>query len=165
VARRGALERAPVRTELVRLLASGEHTNTALAERFGVAQPSIVEFKHRHAASIARQRERLDDLYAGITYADKVARVAELSDQVEYVADLMEAELEDDEAEFDEPRTGKPRKAGVNVSTAELLRTVQTALRNIAEEKGELPSRQTVQHEGGVSVRYEIVGVQLEDLT
>lgn len=149
MANRGALERAPVIAELVRLLALGQHTQTELGERYAVSPSAISRFAVRHVDKISRQRDRLDDQFAGIVYADKIARVAELSAQIEQIADLM---ADPDQA------------ARAGVQAAEMWRTVQTALRNIAEEKGELPSRHNVQVEGGVTVRYELVGVDVEDL-
>jgi hypothetical protein len=150
VAKRGALERAHIRDELVRLLAAGEIPRAKLAKRFGVAGSSVTEFAQRHVADIDRVRDKLTDEFAGLWIAEKRARLVHLQDQVDRVLDLVEDPGE---------------AARANVGMAEIERVVQTALRNAAEELGQLPSRHTVQHEGGVSVRYELVGIALEDLS
>jgi hypothetical protein len=154
VPKRGALERAHIRAELIRLLATGEHSQTALAERYDVGQQSISAFAKRHAADIARVRTVLaahaDDEFAHLWAADKRARIATYQDQVDQIADLMA-----------DPESA----ARAGVQAAEMWRTAQTALKSVAEELGQLPNRSTIAHEGGVSVRYEVVGVALEDLS
>lgn len=158
MAERGALERAHVRLQLIRELAAGEVPRGKLAKRYGVAPSSVTEFAHRHAARIAEVQSKLDDEYAGLWIAAKANRLAEYQQQVDYVADLL---ADDDRMDAEEDRG---RRAGVNVSTAELMRTAQSALKAVAEELGQLPNRMSVQHDGSVSVRYEVVGVAPEDL-
>lgn len=150
MAERGTLERAHVRLALIRALATGEHTHGELAKQHGVTRQAVTEFVKRHAARIDQVRAKLDDEFAGRWIADKNVRLAHLEDQILRVLDLIES----------------PEKAlSANVGVAEVERVIQTALRNAAEELGQLPSRQTIQHEGGVSVRYELVGIDPEDLT
>lgn len=154
MAEAGALERAHIRGQLIRHLAAGGKTKTQLGKQYGVTHQAISAFASRHAVEIsqvhARLQDKLDDEFAHLWAADKVNRIATLQDQVEQVADLM---------------ADPERAANAGVQAAEMYRTAQTALRGIAEELGQLPQRSTVQHEGGVSVRYELVNVQLGDLT
>jgi hypothetical protein len=162
VAEPGALERPHVRLKLIRELATGEKSNRALAKDFDVTAQAVDAFKKRHAARIAEVAARLDDEFAGLWIAQKAARIETLQSQVEHIADLLEPQTEEQAKAADEEYV-RQRMAGVNVSTAELMRTAQSALRAVSEELGQLPAR-TVRHEGGVSVRYEVAGVDLEAL-
>jgi Trp operon repressor len=143
VAKRGVLEHPSVRVDLIRELAEGKATHGELAEKYGVARQSIDEFAQRHALRIAEVRQNAADEYAGIWIADKRKRVEELRSHVDYCRELL-----------DDP----DRQARVNVGTAEILRAAQSALHAASEELGQLPAR-GVKHEGGVSVRYVIEGV------
>lgn len=142
------LERPHVRLKLIRELAAGEATQVELAQRYGVTQPAIANFKKRHAERIASVRDRLDDEFAGIVFAGKANRIEMLSQQIEDVTSILA-----------DPETA----ARAGVQYAEMARTAQTAARAISEELGQLPAR-TLKHEGGVSVRYEVVGVDPEVL-
>lgn len=148
MAERGALERAHVRSRLIRELAHGDKTKTALAKSYGVTQQSVSDFAQRHAQAIADAKARLEDEFSHLWIADKAQRVAEYQEQFDQIAAALES-----------------GDWGVHMNTAELMRAGQSALRAVAEELGQLPSRQTIQHEGGVTVRYELVGIDPETLT
>jgi predicted transcriptional regulator len=140
------LEEPPTRLALIRELATGAGTQTELAAKYGVSQPSVSEFAQRHARAIDEVRRNADDEYAGIAYALKRNRIAEYADQIGYCRSLL-----------DDP----VKQVRVNVGTAEILRTAQSALHAISEELGQLPAR-GLKHEGDVSVRYVIEGVDPE---
>jgi hypothetical protein len=134
--------------KLIRELAKGERTHRELAEELAVSGQAVDAFAKRHAARIAEVAARLDDEFAGLWIAEKANRIEVLQGQVDDIADLMA-----------DPESAA--KAGVQA--AEMFRTAQSALRAVSEELGQLPAR-TVRHEGGVSVRYEVVGVDTEAL-
>lgn len=137
-----------MQVRLIRDLAKGEHRDAELARRYGVTRPSILEFKRRHKERIDQQRQHIDDAFASIEFADQTARVAELSSDVADIAALL----------------ADPKQAArVGVGLAEMLRAKQGALRAIAEERGQLPSRHQVQVGGSLDV--SIGGVELKDLT
>lgn len=146
MAERGALERGHIRLALIRELASGEQTQAALAEKYGVSTAAVSQFKDRHALRIDEVRRNADQEYAGVWIAEKRNRIEELQGVVEYCHDL----LGDSE-----------KQARVNVGTAEVIRTALSALHQASEELGQLPAR-GLRHEGGVSVRYVIEGVDPE---
>jgi hypothetical protein len=148
VAEAGALERGHVKVRLIREIAKGEKSNGALGKEFGVSAEAVRLFKHRHAARIEQVAAKLDDDFAALWVADKANRIAEYQQQVDDIADLM---------------ADPERAAKAGVQAAEMMRTAQSALRAVSEELGQLPAR-TVRHEGGVSVRYEVVGVSPEEL-
>ena len=137
------LEHPPTRLALIRQLAEGTKTQTELAAEHGVTQPSISQFAAKYAQRVQAVRADLDNEYAGISYADTKNRVEMLAGQIDFVAELL-----------DDPE----RQAKVNVGTAELVRAAQQAAHAISEELGQLPAR-GLKHEGGVSVRYVIEGV------
>lgn len=147
MAKPGALERPWVRTELIRALASGESVS-ALAARYGVSRQAVDSFMRRHAERIADVASRLDDEFAGLWAASKVARISVLQAQIEDIADTM-----------DDPE----RAARAGMQAAEMHRVQQQALRAIADELGQIPARMQVQHSGSLDVR--VNGVDLAALT
>lgn len=147
MAERGVLERPSARLKVIRALATGEHTVAELARQFGVTAQSMGEFKQRHSDRIASVAADLANEFAGIEFADKAARVAELSADVAMIAELLA-----------DPAT----TARSGVQLAEMLRVKQSALRAISEELGQLPARMNVVHSGSLDL--QINGVALDDL-
>lgn len=133
----GTLERGRVKLELMRALATGEHTQVELARRYDADQSSISYFASRHAEEIADIRARLDDEFAGLWIAAKRSRIAEYQQQVDDIAELLSG-AEDKRA---------------NVNYAEVVRTAQAALKAVAEELGQLPTRAQVEHSGGINIK------------
>jgi hypothetical protein len=138
---RGAVLRGPVRVRLIHDLAIDAWTERDLAERYGVSQPSIHEFKDRHATQIAIARESIENHISTLWIADKVARLSELEDDVECInTALTSATL------AEQPR---------------LYLAKHRALRNAAEELGQLAPRAI---DATVTVKYQIVGVDMAAL-
>jgi len=133
-------KQAWLRRDLIRDLAEGKLTQVELAEKYGVVQSSVSEFKSRHKEEIEAVRNNLEDEFAGIWIANKERRLAELSSDVEHI---NESEL------------GKRDPQWAKVK--------QSALKQAAEELGQIPNRISVQV-GDVHVRYEVAGVNLDDL-
>lgn len=125
---RGNVERGWQRASLIRDLATEEQTQVQLAAKYGVGQPTVSEFASRHRDEIAGVRARIEDKWAALWAADKFNRVAEL-----------QADVEDIGEDADE----------------KLLRVKHAALRQIAEELGQL--KQVV--EVGGTVTYTITGL------
>lgn len=151
----GALERPHVRLQLIKQLAAGDQTRAALARLHGVSGEAIRQFADRHAPRITELQGKLDDEFAGLWVADKANRLAHYQQQIEDVAAILEAEPEIDEGKAS-------RGAGVNVSTAELMRVQASALRAIADELGQIPARMQVEHSGSLAI--QINGVDLDAL-
>lgn len=129
------LTREWIKQELIRELADGRKSQTELAERYGVGQSGIAEFKRRHITDIQRVRDSLTDEWVGVWAADKRNRLLTLQSQVE---DLLDSK-----------------------TTARSAETVDRLLRSIAEELGDITNKNKIEVE---SYRYEIVGINLEDL-
>lgn len=135
---RGNALRGQVRVRLIHDLALDAWTERDLAETYGVAQPSIWEFKQRHAYQIAVARESIEDQVAGLWISNKINRLAELEDDVEQINnELSQAPLE-----------LRPR----------LYLAKARALRLAAEELGQLAPKQV---NASVTVKYEIAGVDM----
>lgn len=133
--------RGPKRIRLINDLALDANSERELATRYGVSQPSIHEFRQRHADQILLARSTIEDYFGALWIADKVSRLAELEDDVEQINDLLDnASIED---------------------RSKLYLAKHRALRNAAEELGQLAPRQV---SAQVSVRYEIVGVNMDAL-
>jgi hypothetical protein len=124
----GKLEAGWAKTRLIRDLATGEKTQVQLAAEYGVVQSSISEFADRHRDEITGLRARVEDEWAALWAADKFNRVAEIQSDIEDIG------RSDDE---------------------KLLRVKHAALRQIAEELGQLKT----QVEVGGKVTYVIEGI------
>lgn len=116
---------------MIRDLAAGEMTQVQLAAKYGVVQSSISGFASRHRDSIDHLKTRANEEWAALWAADKFNRVAELQSDV----DSMRQPSGDD--------------------AAQMYRVKHAALRQIAEELGQL--RQTV--EVGGRITYTITGI------
>lgn len=135
------LERVHNRRKLIHELAQGEIPRIKLAEKYGVVHSAITQFAQRHAAQIEQVQSEIEDDLRGLWVAQKSARLEELQGDIEAIG---------------QPE-GKPEER------ATLLRVKHSALRNVAEEMGQLPARQITQG-SNVSVNVAIVGVDLEQL-
>lgn len=133
---RRPLGRGWVKRKLIIDLAKGEKTQRVLAKEYGVSQPSISEFKIKHAAEISEAAKNLEDEFVGLWVANKANRLAE------YEADIER----------------------VNEQGASDLASKHRALRHVAEELGHIPNKVTLAGEVSTRVTYEVVGVPPEDL-
>ena len=141
----GNLTRGHIKLEVMRLLAKGEMTQKAIADRYGVAQPSVFEFKERYAAEIQAirdaARDKANEEFAGLWVAEKGARISEYQHQIDRIAEKAEA-------------------ADWKLSP-EWIKAAQTALRSVAEELGDLQKSQVTLNG---TVHYTVEGVDPEAL-
>jgi predicted transcriptional regulator len=144
---RGALEVPWRRLKVMRDLAQGEMTQGQIAKKYGVTQGAISQFADRNSDQIVEIAADLNNQFAGIAFAEKANRVAELSNDAEKVGELLA-----------DPATA----ARAGVQYAEMARVRQSALRAISEELGQLPSRMQVQVTGSLDV--QVNGVDVGDL-
>lgn len=135
--RKGRLEALPphLRLHLIRELAAGT-TLTALAETYDVSVPSIFEYRNRHQHEIDRQKQNIEDEFAALWIAQKANRIA-----------AYEGEYE---------RLDRHENADHHLWS--LAR--QSALKNAAEELGQLPPRQSITVN---AVTHVIHGVDIEE--
>lgn len=138
---RGAVLRGPTRVSLIYDLALDAFSERGLAERYGVSQPSIHEFKVKYGAEIAHAREDIQNELAVLWIANKVNRLAELEDDVDQINKALENASVDN----------MPR----------LMMAKHRAIRNAAEELGQLAPRAV---DATIRVQYEITGVNMNAL-
>ncbi len=109
--------------QVCRWLAERKYTQTQIAEMLDCTPGAVANFAKRNADIINEIRENLEDEFAGMWIAQKRNRVAEYQAQADRLRLLIE--------QYDEP-------------DAALIRAHQAALKAVAEEMGQLPSRLTV---------------------
>lgn len=127
---------------LLRDLAEGALTYDALAEKHGLSnKSSVAHYAKNYSDEIAAMRDNLEDEWAGIWVADKRKRIQEYQAIVE--------EVEED--------------LRVNGQDAALQRVRMTALKSIAEELGQLPSRVVIR-QVGQKADYSLDGVDFDDV-
>lgn len=130
------LERGWAKFKLIRELAEGKKTHSVLAVEYGTSVVSIGQFKKRNATLIDQAKQDLADRFADLWIADKRARVAELQQDVEDLGEVLEPDQ---------------------------LKIKHAALKQVAEEMGQLPSRMGVSVQAA-TVSFQIEGVDLESL-
>lgn len=130
------LERGWVKLKLIRELATGTKTQVVLADEYGVAEHSITRFKRRHLTEIQEVQADIENKFASLWIAQKEYRLAELQHDVDEIGDTRDPEM---------------------------MRNKHTALKQAAEELGQLPSRFNMQV-NTAPITYKIEGVDLEQL-
>jgi hypothetical protein len=119
--------RGSLRAELIRDLAMGELTHKQLGERYGRAPQSIANFSSRNAAEVRRAKQVQSDEYQGLGYAEKWERLA-----------FREQLLRDIEERLQDPDLSHTQRNRYSVTADKLLHS-------IAEERGQLPSRASLE--------------------
>jgi len=122
---------------LKRELAAGDVTQAVLAKKYGITQPGISMFAKRHAIEIADIADHMNEQFAGLPLARKENRIASYEREIEILNEHPHA------------------------SHHEWAKARMIAYRNMAEELGQLPPRQTVTV---IPVTHVIEGVSMEDL-
>lgn len=157
------------RLKLIRALALGEKTNAELAREREVTASAIKEFARRHAAAIAEVKVNVTDTMAGLWIAQKHERVAAYQQNAELIAREIEALTDGrvtvhggDEDERDEHGEDDDATADVSGAIGRLTRAYDRALRSVAEELGQLPTRMIVKSEGGGAVHVYGSGVDTD---
>lgn len=156
---------------LIRALATGEKTRAELARERGVVVSALSEFAKRHAAEIQAVRDNVEDEFAGMWIAQKAERVAAYQQNAELIARELEAltdgrvtvhggESDGEDAE-DDGSDGEPI-ADISGAIGRLTRAYDRALRSVAEERGQLPTRMVVKSEGGGAVHVYGAGVDTD---
>ena len=146
--------------EVVRLLAAEEITRSEIARRYDVTPGAVTQFADRHAEEIAAVREAMDDEFAGIAIASKVNRVALLQEIAEKALEPV-------------PKVSANGKVTmvINPDTKEPeivmevdARAAMAALKQVAEELGQLVQRSQVSGDMNTTTTYRIEGVSPEEL-
>ena len=174
---RDYLERpGQTRLALQRDMAMGALSPAELRVKYNATASALKAFRTRHADTIAAIAADINNRFAGLWIADKEQRVAAYQADV----DLVDAEVERVLAERDAAMKRAEIGAKMHVhemdedgelldaqlSTAtdlgRLSRIKHRALRSVAEELGQLPTRMIVKSEGGGAVHVYGSGVDTD---
>lgn len=135
--------------QLIRDLAEGRATYIELGARYDKHPDTILKFERDHREAVAavsrEMSNEMDRELTGLWIADKANRIAEYQALYEKVATHI-----DSVNPLVEPN---PR----------LINQAASLLRNVAEERGHLPTRTSVQTEVTV-VNYAVEGIDLKEL-
>lgn len=148
------------RIALIRRLAEGVSHSTAAAE-FRASKEGVRDFANRHAAEIEHLATNLESEYAALWIASKRDRVAEYQADVETTNRELELLAE---GRLRAEEDGELEVVSVSDELARLLRGKHRALRQAAEELGQLPSRIALTVGDEVRVRHVLEGVDLDQL-
>lgn len=157
---------------MISMLARGV-TQSEVAEHFGLHPSTVNQFAKRWQPDIEARRELVEESMADIWIADKRARVIAYADDVERIDELLgdidlgealeawAAAKADGDQELEAQLLD--RIAGSAVGDYALLIHKHRALKSVAEELGQLPNRQTIEHQGAIAT-YRVEGVDMEAL-
>lgn len=143
------------RRQVIRLLAAQEISQAEIARRFDVTDSAITQFRDKYIEEIEAVRAAMDDEFAGIAIASKVNRVAMLEEIAEKAMEPT-------------PKIDNKGHRVMDVDGTVVYefdgRLAAQALKQAAEEMGQLPTRLQVSGEMGVTTNYTVEGVKPEDL-
>jgi hypothetical protein len=152
-----------VRRKLVREIAfkPPEETWGAIAKRYGVALPSLTEFRQRHADEIAAVAADADNEFAGILIAQKAFRLGAYQ-EIHEIAMTPQPKVTPagNVVHRWNPETGQDEEV-----TEVQLGEARQALKQAAEELGQLPNRVTLSGTLDTTTVYKIMNVNDSDLT
>lgn len=141
-----------LRLNLIRALAEGAKSQVQLAREYDCNQATISRFKTRYAEKIEAVKKDLGNEFAGLWVSDKKQRVAAYQTEVEHLEKAIRALEPDDALPGDLPPT---------TELVALYKRRDNALRAVAEELGQLPTRLVVQSNGRAA-RLELSGVDVD---
>lgn len=147
------------RLQVMRELAVGELSQSAMGEKYGVTQQAISEFGKRYETEIAEIKADLANEFAGILIAQKAARLA----AYEELAAIALTRT---------PKVGNNGKVVQRVNEDGEIETLYEVdgrlaaqvLKQAAEEMGQLPTRLQIQGDMQTTTTYRVEGVNPDDL-
>lgn len=160
-----------IRFQLQRDIAEGKLSPKELREKYGASAAGIRSFELRHKATIEAMRADIDNEFAGLWIAEKRQRVAAYERNAALIAAEIEALADgrvtvhgesDGDGSTDEAEDGAASVDDVSGAIGRLTRAYDRALRSVAEELGQLPTRMVVKSEGGGAVHVYGAGVDTD---
>jgi len=151
------------RNGLIRALALEDVTQAALAERYGVTEGAITQFKHREAEAIQALRDEAENEFAGILIAQKANRLRALEELFE-VARTPTPKVAPNGKIVREYVTNEDGLAEEVVVQEVDVRAAAGVLKQAAEEMGQLVARTQVSGDMNTTTTYRIEGVSPDDL-
>jgi DNA-binding CsgD family transcriptional regulator len=145
-----------IKRQVIHDLALSGMTQQEIADKYGVTSGGMTQFKQRNAEEIEAVRRAAEDEFAGILIASKQNRLSVLQ---EIVAEAMT------------PTPKIDNKGGYvyDPASGEVVHELDTraamqALKQAAEEMGQLPTRLQIQGGMEIKTNYTIEGVDPGDL-
>lgn len=151
------LNRPENRVTLIAELASGT-PYAELAERYGVHTSSIGLFAKKHRPAVIAQQRDLENQFAGLWIANKGARLAAMQDDVEQLdREILALRREIRDARYNgmEPADVAPLRTALAAARKAKLDALRLAGMELGAHKQVVDVNVT-------TVRYEIVGVDME---
>lgn len=145
--------------EVVRLLAAGEINQAEIARRYDVSEGAVSQFKRKHAEEIAAVRANMDDEFAGLAIASKVNRVAMLQEIAEKALEPVPKISANGKVTYVTNEDGESEMV-MEVDA----RAAMAALKQVAEELGQLVARTQMSGDMQTTTTYRIEGVSPEEL-
>lgn len=141
---------------VIRELALGRKTQSELATEYGVSRAAITAFKHRNQEAINELVKKHADDFADLLIADKRWRLASLEKIHEIAMTPQPKVTQSGKVAYDDED---------NVIMEVQLGEARQALKQAAEELGQLANRMTLSGDINTTTTYRIVNVTDDDLT
>lgn len=149
--------------QVIRDLALSGMSQTQLAEKYGVSQPAISQFKTRNAEEIEAVRTAADQEFAGLLIAQKANRLAAYQDLYDIALKPMPKISPSGKIVKEWVTDEDGNQVEVIVHEVD-VRAAAQMLKQAAEELGQLPNKVTLSGEVGVKTNYTIAGIDPEAL-
>lgn len=143
----GTLERPGRRVILMRELAIGTHTQGELAQKYGVTQQGISDFKDRHRAEIEELREDLTATLSTLWVANRIALLDALQGDAERLENLADGFEGSEDLAASVPGAMNSRRMALDLASK---------LAGLQREQVDVNVTRVV---------HEVVGVEPEELT
>lgn len=145
--------------QIVRLLAAQELSLGQIAERYNCTPQAVGQFRDRNAEEIAAVRADMDDEFAGMAIASKVNRVAMLQEIAEKALEPVPKISANGKVTYVINEDGESEMV-MEVDA----RAAMAALKQVAEELGQLVARTQMSGDMQTTTTYRIEGINPESL-
>ncbi len=145
--------------EVVRLLAAEEISQADIARRYDVTTSAVTQFKQKHADEIAAVRAHMDDEFAGLASASKGNRVRLLEEIGEKALEPVPKISANGKVTYVINEDGESEMV-MEVDA----RAAMAALKQVAEELGQLVARTQMSGDMQTTTTYRFEGVNPEGL-
>lgn len=145
--------------QIVRLLAAQELSLGQIAERYHCTPQAVGQFRDRNAEEIAAVRADMDNEFAGLAIASKVNRVALLQEIAEKALQPVPKISANGKVTYVTNEDGESEMV-MEVDA----RAAMAALKQVAEELGQLVAKSQVSGDMQTTTTYRIEGINPESL-
>ncbi len=146
--------------QIVRLLAAQELSLGQIAERYNCTPQAVGQFRDRNADEIAAVREHMDDEFAGMAIASKVNRVAMLQEIAEKALEPVPKISANGKVTYVRNPETEQDEMVMEVDA----RAAMAALKQVAEELGQLVARTQMSGDMQTTTTYRFEGVNSDGL-